>query len=97
MLPFLKSEGIIEFMEEKFEEKVFEYKLKSLIELRTALMQLLTVLTGGVVGLCFVANSKLKLFLIIAGLFFGAIFVKSLVSAIRELNKIIYRKNKREK
>lgn len=95
MLPDPKREMYNEVMEEKFEEKVFEYRMKSLIELRTALMQLLTVLVGGVIGLCFVENSKLKFFLITAGLAFVAIFVKSFISTIRELNKIIYRKTEK--
>lgn len=83
-------------MEEKFEEKVFEYKLKSLIKLRTALMQILTVLIGGIVGLSFTADSKLKHALIIAGIILAVIFAKSLASAIREFNKIVYRKKKKD-
>jgi len=39
--------------EEKFEEKLFEYKLKSLIELRTTLVGAIAVLSGGVMWLIF--------------------------------------------
>lgn len=50
--------------EEKFEEKLFEYKLKSLIELRTALVGAIAVLSGGVMWLIFLNAPNYRYFLL---------------------------------
>ncbi len=50
--------------EEKFEEKLFEYKLKSLIELRTTLVGAIAVLSGGVMWLIFLNAPNYRYFLL---------------------------------
>lgn len=82
------------------EEKVFEYKLKSLIAQKTMLAQMITVLISGTVGLCFIEkHSSLRAILITAGIFFVAVFVKSFMKTVIELNTYLYSssKTKRDK
>lgn len=81
-------------MEEKFEEKVFEYKLKSLIEQRTLISQMLTVLTGGVVWLCFLDVPDYKYIVAAFGFYFICMLIKSLMNTIEELDTCLYGKNR---
>lgn len=80
------------------EEKIFEYKVKNLIEQKTMLAQMITVLIGGTVGLCFIEKlNELRGILITAGIFFVIIFVKSFIKTVIELNTYLYSSNKKRR
>lgn len=79
-------------MEEKFEEKVFEYKVKNLIALRTTLCNMIAVLAGGVMWLTFLDAPKYRLLFVVIGVYFVCLFAISLIKTITELNTIIYKK-----
>lgn len=84
-------------MEEKFEEKVFEYKLKSLIEQRTMLSSMIVILSGGITWLVFLDAPNYKYLFIVFGIYVACIFVNSLMSTILELNRILYKKQAGDK
>lgn len=71
-------------------EKI-KIKTEHLVSLRQLLTQSLTILIGGLVGLWFMPNCALKTVLLVAGLFYMTVLIKSLYSVIIELNKCIYR------
>ncbi|MCX4274570.1 MAG: hypothetical protein OSJ27_02170 [Candidatus Gastranaerophilales bacterium] len=73
--------------------KLEKIKIKSqhLVSLRQLLAQALTILIGGVVGIWFTPNCTLKTVVIVAGLLYTVVLVKSLHSTIVELNKCVYK------
>ena len=97
-MPLHKSAGIILFKEEeRFEEKLFEYRLKSLIEQKTLISQMLTVLIGGVVLLCFLDAPDYKYIAAGIGVYLVFILIKSLMDTITELNGYLYKREGKEK
>ncbi len=74
------------------EEKVFEYKLKSLIELRTTLVGTIAILSGGVMWLMFLDAPKYRYFFVAFGFYFICVFAVSLMKTITELNAIFYKR-----
>lgn len=74
------------------EEKIQEYKFKNSLSVRQNATQSLIVLIGGVVGLCFAANSFLKFFFITIGVLYIFILGKNLFDAETTLASICKQK-----
>lgn len=74
--------------------KVEEYKVQNCFLLRQLLTTLITVLSGGIVGLFFVQNSFWKFFFIVIGFFFLAVFVSSFRKNNIELNEYLYKQRR---
>lgn len=76
------------------EEKIFEYRIKSLIAQRTTLSNMLAVLTGGVMWLAFLDAPNYKFIPVTIGAYFICIFAISLMNTITELNGYLYKNKK---
>ncbi len=73
--------------------KILELKINDLISLRQLVTQTLVVLIGGVVGLFFLPDSKLKYVVIIIGLLYVFFIGKTLYRTINKINKYLYKRN----
>lgn len=72
-------------------EKIEEFKVQNCFLLRQILTTLITVLSGGIVGLFFAHDSSLKYLFISLGIFFLVIFVKTFQKNNIELNGYLYK------
>ena len=72
--------------------KFLELKIKDLVSLRQLITQALVVLIGGVVGLFFIPESKLKYIVIAFGVFYVVVLGKNLYSTINKIDKLLYKK-----
>ncbi len=72
--------------------KILELKIKDLISLRQLITQTLVILIGGVVGLFFIPESKLKYIVIVFGVFYVMVLGKNLYSTINKIDKYLYKK-----
>lgn len=72
------------------DKEILKLKIKSLISLRTSLINTLTVLVGGTVGIYFLpAGSLAKIILIIVGIFYSLIFTFNLIATSNEINILL--------
>lgn len=77
-------------------DELIKLRIKNLISLRQSLLMLLPILVGGVIGLFFMKeNFLLRNILIGVGFFFFFILLTSLHGTIAEINRTLYKNNKR--
>ncbi len=76
-------------------DELTKTKVNNLIALRQLITQVLTVLTGGLVGVFLMPNTAFKIFLLIFGIYFTAKLIATLANTITELNSYLY-SNKRK-
>ena len=72
------------------DKEILKLKVNSLISLRTSLINTLTVLVGGTVGVYFLpAGSVAKIILIIVGIFYSLVFSSNLISTSGEISNLL--------
>ncbi len=71
------------------DNEILKLKIKSLISLRTNLINVLIVLVGGVLSLSFFQTSILKGFVICIGVFYILVFLSNLVDTNKQIDKLL--------
>lgn len=71
------------------EDVILKLKVKSLIELRTSIINALIILTGGTAGLFFLPDSTPKNFFIIAGVFYIVTFISNIKNINNKIAKLL--------
>ncbi|MCD7779291.1 MAG: hypothetical protein LUH05_01305 [Candidatus Gastranaerophilales bacterium] len=67
-----------------------ELKVKNLMNLRTSLIAVVTVLTGGLISFIFTdTNIIFKTFIIISGVYFDILFVVNMINTNNKINKLL--------
>ncbi len=70
--------------------KYLEESNKNLISLRTSLIAVVALLTGGIVGIVITdINTILKVFLLIFGIYFEILFISNIMNMNKEIIKNI--------
>lgn len=72
------------------DKDILKLKIKSLVSLRTSLINTLTILVGGTVGIYFLpAGSIAKIILVVVGIFYSLIFTFNLIATSNEINILL--------
>ncbi len=67
-----------------------ELKVKNFMNLRTSLIAVVTVLTGGLISFIFTdTNIVFKTFIIIFGIYFDILFVVNMINTNNKINKML--------
>ncbi len=67
-----------------------ELKVKNLMNLRTSLIAVVTVLTGGLISFIFTdTNIIFKTFIIISGVYFDIFFIVNMINTNNKINKLL--------
>lgn len=74
--------------------KVMEIRVKNLMLSKQLIVQTLTVIIGGMIGLGFMQSSPLRNSLLVFGIFYVLVLIKNFSSITGEIEKYLY-KNKR--
>lgn len=77
---------------DKGDLKIIEIRVKNLMLSKQLIVQTLTVIIGGMIGLGFMPDNRLKWPLLIVGLFFVLIFLKNFYDIRSEIIKNLYKK-----
>jgi len=91
LLPGFKNGSIILSMNEN-DLKIVEIRVKNLMLSKQLIVQTLTVIIGGMIGLGFMPDNMLKWPLLFAGSLFVIIFLKNFYDVRSEIIKNLYKK-----
>lgn len=76
------------------EDEIIQNRITSLIALRQFTAQTLVILVGGIVGLLFMLDNKIKFIVILVGVLYAIMLVKKQRSIIDELSEYLYNKKR---
>jgi len=71
------------------DKEILKLKIKSLVALRTSIINVLIVLIGGIVGLIILPKTIIKVLLLCAGVFYVCVFLSNLNWVTTEINNVL--------